>query len=125
MTEALKVFKLAFSTSLFCVAVALLVYSSTLYTDTLSNVRNSYKDREVYQQYNANDSETVPYAELIATLCGKQEFDTVINGIIISKNTFDPESIKTYDIPNINYKKSYVYDNDGNITEIKYTGIIN
>lgn len=123
MTEALRVFRLAFSTILFCVGVALLIYSSRIYTDTLKNIRNSYRDKEIYQQYNGEDSSILSYAELVSTLCNGLDYDIVIDGSIIRKGVFMPDTIKYSNIRSINYKKSYEYDNSGNIQRIIYTGI--
>ncbi len=83
-----------------------------------------YGDRQVYIQYNPDEMETVTYAGLIATLYGALEYDINIDGLTISRREHDPEDIPEYGISRTNYKKSYVYDGQGNIKEVVYRSVI-
>jgi hypothetical protein len=123
MSDINKVFRLAFSIILFCTGVWLLIYHSEIYKDTLKSVREGYVDKEIYQQYNGLNREIVSGAELIATLCNVSEYNIKIDEMAIPKGTFDPNNIKNYKIRDISYRKTYLYDENGDIKAILYTGL--
>lgn len=89
----------------------------------VGNVRDKLKDNELYQQYYAEDVETLSYATLISTLFQTLEYDVMIDGTIIIKADHSVDRIAEYGIRNVYYKKSYRYDEDGDITMIIYTSV--
>lgn len=121
MDHANKILYSAFGAILFCAGVFLLIRSSEQYRETLETVRENYKeDSTVYRQYEPEASQIVSYAELIASLLYKQEFDIEVEGIKIAKGSVTGENIGEFAIRDTDYIKSYQYDNQGNITKIIY-----
>ena len=118
---------MAFSVIVFCIAVFFLIAESHQYRTTLSNIRNSYKDANLYEQFNTNDEEIVPYAKLMVSMFDTLEYDITIidtdKNMEIDKNNYDPNDIDLYNVKETSYQKRYVYDRDGDITRIVYTEI--
>ena len=121
MSHATKIFFMAFSVIAFCFACFLLLRSSSIYIETLNSVKRiSYQDYEVYGQYNVIDREIIPKAELIATLSHNLEYNIIVDGQVINKESYDPGNIGAYSINANTYKKSYQLDVGGNITALVY-----
>jgi len=124
MEEVNKLLYTAFAAIMFCIGTFLLLYGAKQYNKGLDTVRSSYIDSDtMYQQYTSNNEDIVPSAELIATLLNTLEYDIWIDSVLISKGEHSREKITGYGIRNIDYQKTYNYDNYGNITGITYTGI--
>jgi len=124
MEEVNKLLYTAFAAIMFCIGTFLLLYGAKQYNKGLDTVRGSYKDSDtMYQQYTNNKEDSVPSAELIATLLYTLEYDIRIDSVLINKGEHSREKITGYGIRNIDYQKTYNYDNYGNIIGITYTGI--
>ncbi|MDF2513060.1 MAG: hypothetical protein K0S04_2926 [Herbinix sp.] len=125
MNHANKLIYMAFSAIVFCIGTFLLFYHSKLYLLTLESVtKQGYEDNEVYLQYNADELETITSTELTATLYGSLDYDIRIDGQNIDKEEHDPEDIPGYGIRQTAYKKSYRYDEQGNIQVVIYQSIV-
>lgn len=119
-----KVCYQAFGAILFCAGIFVLLYGAAQYNKALDTARNNYKDKEnLYQQYNDSEDEIISKGELIATLYSGLEYDVEIDGLVIDKDVHNREFIDTYKIDKEAYKKSYLYDENGNIKMIIYTGM--
>ncbi|MDF2845408.1 MAG: hypothetical protein K0R00_3834 [Herbinix sp.] len=114
---------LAFSAFIFCIGVYLLLNNAIEYRKTLTILRESYKEQEVLEQENRDNLDIITYGELIATLYNELDYNIKINDIVIERNSYDPEELQNYEIVNANYKKSYMYNNNGEIIFITYTEI--
>ncbi len=114
---------LAFSAFIFCIGVYLLLNNAIEYRKTLTILRESYKEQEVLEQENRDNLDIITYGELIATLYNELDYNIKINDIVIERNSYDPEDLQNNEIVNANYKKSYMYNNNGEIIFITYTEI--
>ncbi len=114
---------LAFSAFIFCIGVYLLLNNAIEYRKTLTILRESYKEQEVLEQENRDNVDIITYGELIATLYNELDYNIKINDIVIERNSYDPEDLQNNEIVNANYKKSYMYNNNGEIIFITYTEI--
>lgn len=124
MSHAMKIFFMAFSVVAFCIASFLLLRGSSIYIDTLNSVKRiSYQDNEVYGQYNVTDRTIIPKAELIATLSQNLEYNIIVDGQVIHKESYDPGSIGAYTINGTTYQKSYQLDPDGTMKALVYTTV--
>ncbi|HHV13693.1 MAG TPA: hypothetical protein GXX75_25840 [Clostridiales bacterium] len=124
MNHATKLIYMAFSAIMFCTGVFLLVHHTKLYLSALEGVTGqSYRDKELYMQYDGDGVETVYYAELIATLYGRLEYSIEIDGITINRSDHDPEDIPLYGIRQTGYRKNYVYGGNGEIQMVVYRSI--
>ncbi len=124
MSHAMKIFYMAFSVIVFCIASFLLIQYSSIYIDTLDCVKRiSYRDDEVYGQYNVIDREVITQAELIATLSCNLEYNIIVDGQVINKDSYDPGRIGTYIISGNKYKKSYQLDVAGNMIALVYNTV--
>lgn len=122
MENSTKVLYIAFSVIVFCLAFIFIIHSFNVYSKSLSIARNSKKPNVVYEQiYTGTD--TVSYAELIATLSYPLDYDIVINNIEISKNTYGAGYINDSFFPQTDYKKRYEYTPQGNILRVIYEPI--
>jgi hypothetical protein len=77
----------------------------------------------VLEQENRDNLDIITYGELIATLYNELDYNIKINDIVIERNSYDPEDLQNNEIVNANYKKSYMYNNNGEIIFITYTEI--
>jgi SHS2 domain-containing protein len=123
MENVNKLLLMAFSAIVFCFGIFVMMNEAKAYHNALTTVRGLFKEEEIYQQYNAEDLETISYAELIATLILPQEYDLMIDGTVISKMEHDADKISGYGIRKTYYRKSYRYDDNGKINLIIYTGL--
>lgn len=104
-----------------CIGLYLLIFETRIVSNMFDIVRDQMKDKELYQQYYAEDIEEVPYAELVATLINVLEYDIVIDGKLIKRNEHDIDKIAGYSLKEGDYRKEYQYDEGGSITLITYT----
>lgn len=123
MFKVNNIIYLAFSAFIFCIGVYLLLSNAAEYRKTLTILRESYKEQEVLEQENRDNLDIISYGELIATLYNELDYNIKINDIVIERNSYDPEDLQNYEIVNANYKKSYMYNDNGEIIFITYTEI--
>ncbi len=123
MEHSTKIIKLAFSIILFCAGSVLLMYEAGTYYDMLKITREKVKERVVFQQYNTRDKGIISKAELMATLFGPLEYDITIDQRVIKKTEHKINLIPAYGITGERYRKTYQYDDTGDIILIKYTSI--
>lgn len=123
MLKVNNIIYLAFSAFIFCIGVYLLLSNAAEYRKTLTILRESYKEQEMLEQENRDNLDIISYGELIATLYNELDYNMKINDIVIERNSYDPEDIQNYEIVNANYKKSYMYNDNGEIIFITYTEI--
>lgn len=123
MDHAKELMIQAVSAIIFCIAVALLFRQVKNYTQLLSEVKNHYQNTEALYQSEYFGSEVTTYAQLIASLSHPLEYDLEINGVLISKYEHTTDQISEYHIANTNYRKSYFYDFNGNVTRIIYQSV--
>ena len=123
MFKVNNIIYLAFSAFIFCIGVYLLLSNAVEYRKTLTILRLSYKEQEVLEQENRDNLDIISYGELIATLYNELDYNIKINDIVIERNSYDPEDLQNYEIVNANYKKSYMYNDNGEIIFITYTEI--
>lgn len=124
MLNVNKVIYLTYSVIIFCTAIFIFLFCTSQCEKTLDTIREDYKDTEIYQQYNKADKEIATYAQLIATLFNNLDYDIKIDDLTIRVADHSPGCIQNYSIKNINYIKSYIYDEEGNIETVVYLGII-
>ena len=122
MDNVNKLLHFTCSVFIFCIAIYLLINNIKTYHNTLSYVRDFLVKEEIYQQY-YDKNEIVSYAEVIASLFNKLEYDIQIDDITIKRTEHDTESIKNYCIRITNYNRSYRYDNYGNMFMVIYKSI--
>ena len=123
MLKVNNIIYLAFSAFIFCIGVYLLLSNAAEYRKTLTILRESYKEQEMLEQENRDHLDIISYGELIATLYNELDYNIKINDIVIERNSYDPEDLQNYEIVNANYKKSYMYNDNGEIIFITYTEI--
>ena len=123
MLKVNNIIYLAFSAFIFCICVYLLLSNAAEYRKTLTILRESYKEQEMLEQENRDHLDIISYGELIATLYNELDYNIKINDIVIERNSYDPEELQNYEIVNANYKKSYMYNDNGEIIFITYTEI--
>jgi hypothetical protein len=120
MENVNKLLYLAFASVVFCMGLIFLVYEIRSYRDVLETTRESYKNQELYQQYNTTEESIVPRSELIATLFQPLDYDIKIDDFIIRRTEHSTDKISGYGINKKNYFKSYEYDLNGNLTMVVY-----
>ncbi len=123
MLKVNNIIYLAFSAFIFCIGVYSLLSNAAEYRKTLTILRESYKEQEMLEQENRDHLDIISYGELIATLYNELDYNIKINDIVIERNSYDPEELQNYEIVNANYKKSYMYNDNGEIIFITYTEI--
>lgn len=123
MTEGNKLFIVIFSTIFFCIGVFLMLRNSALYKDLITITSENDQDHYLYPQLSFEEGYQVSYAELVSTLCSKLEYNIEIDGVFIDRQQFSPEDISNYKIIDTIYKKNYVYNDNGCIEKIMYSGI--
>ncbi len=121
MSDINKLFRMAISALVFCTGLYVLLHQSKTYMVMLNTTREFLKESEVYRQSLAADRETITYAELIAALLHPLEYDILIDGILIRKDVHSLDKVAGYGIHRNDYKRSYIYDINGNVTRIVYT----
>ena len=125
MENVNKIFQTALATIVFCIGLFLMVTEARIYHDVLTTTREKYKEynNEMFQQYNIEDREVITYAEIITTLFQSLEYDILVDSTSISKHEHNTDKINGYGIRNTTYRKSYQYDEKGNIMKVIYTGL--
>jgi hypothetical protein len=123
MGNAMKIVQISIYIVLFCAGIYVLISEEKTYVQTLEIIRENIKDNELYQQYTNTDRETIGYSEIISSLLNPLEYDVMVDSIFINKDTHGKDKIEGYGINRKSYKKSYEYDDYGNITTVIYTGI--
>lgn len=122
MENTNKILRLAFSVIVFCMGMLLMITKAVEYHKLIRTCRERFKPDVIYEQYNTNASkeEIVTYPELIATLFYPLEYDITVGDQIIRKSDHDAARIGSYGIRNTNYRKSYRYNEKGDIIMIHY-----
>jgi len=112
----------AVSTILFCTAVVHLLHQTSSYEKLLVYIEQKYRDSDALYEVREYEpkEEIISYAEIIMMLCGTLEYDIEIDGRLISKVNHSIASIEEYSIKTGKYRKSYRYDEKGNLTRIVY-----
>jgi hypothetical protein len=121
METGLKLFLDGVTVLIVCIGISFLIYQTRMVTDTYDVIRNQIKEDELYPQYNQIDLEEISYAELIATLLDRLEYDIVVDGVLINHTEHDMDKISEYNLNQGMYLKEYQYDENGNIILITYT----
>ncbi len=123
MENTNKLMRMAFAAIVFCIGVIILFYETKTYLSTLAACKEIINEDVIYQQKNSNDMETVTHSELIAFMMQPLEYDIMIDDFIISKNTYDVNDITEYRIQRVKYKKSYLYDEYGDIKRLCFNSL--
>lgn len=124
MDNVTKLLHLAFAAMVFCIGAVCLFFETRTYSSSLAGVRELYKDdKEGYMQYNEKEIMIVPYSKLVAILMQPLEYDIMIDGKLIDKDSHTADQIYSYGIQQINYRKTYQYDAEGDVNLIVYTGM--
>lgn len=113
----------AFAIVLFCIAVTILLVTYHSYIATLNNSKKIQKEEIMFQQYRERKENIVFKSDVITMLFHPIEYDLEIDGYLISKTENVKKNVATYMINHDRYKKSYSYDNKGNITRIIFCGL--
>ncbi len=121
MLRVNNIIYIAFSAILFCIGVYFLLTNAAEYRNTLIVLRERYKEQELLEQENRDNLEIIAYGELIATLYNELDYNIRINDVFIERNSYDPEDIQKYEFVNSDYKKTYTYNDNGEILYITYT----
>lgn len=123
MSKVNNIIYITFSAFLFCIGVYLLLNNAAEYQKTITMIRLSNKEQEILEQENRHSMDIVSYGELIATLYNELDYNIKINDVVIERASYDPEDIQNYDIVTSYYKKSYIYNDNGDILFITYSEI--
>jgi len=113
-----------FATFLFCIAATILLIGCRCYEIVLNSSNQILNEEIMYEQYNDIDENIFTKGEIVTLLFNELEYDIEIDGFLISKIENVKENILSYSIPDADYLKTYVYDNNGNITRIMFKRII-
>ena len=107
---------------LFCLAGNLLLYSYKSLYQFITTTKNQVNSQKVlYEQpLEKIDESKVTYAELIATLFNELEYDLKINNLVIEKENYNSQDFDFSIVPNGDYGKSYVLDENGDISMVYY-----
>lgn len=123
MSKVNNIIYIAFSAFIFCIGAYLLLNNAAEYRKTLHILRENYKDQEILEQENRDTLDIISCGELMATLYNELDYNIKINDVLIERNSYDPEDIQNYEISSTNYKKTYTYNDNGEIILITYTEI--
>lgn len=116
---------LGFSTLIFCIGFYVFVISFNEYSNLLAVAIDNYQDEDIVLEVGVRDNDIESYSKgyLITLLLEPLDYNIQIDEYLIEKNFHSKnkinEEVFLYDY----YVKEYVYDLDGNITRIKFTGI--
>ena len=107
---------------IFCLAGNLLLYSYKSLYQFITTTKNQVNSQKVlYEQpLEKIDESKVTYAELIATLFHEIEYDLKINNLVIEKENYNSQDFDFSIVPNGDYGKSYVLDENGDISMVYY-----
>ena len=107
---------------LFCLAGNLLLYSYKSLYQFITTTKNQVNSQKVLYEQSLEkiDESKVTYAELIATLFNELEYDLKINNLVIEKENYNSQDFDFSIVPNGDYGKSYVLDENGDISMVYY-----
>lgn len=110
---------------LFAIAVVLLLAGTKRITETAKTVAaNKMSDNDIAFESNADVKEPeITYAQLIATLSGRLEYDVWVDDVMITADTYSPSQLSAYPIPKWpHYKKEIRFNTDGTVDCIVFRG---
>lgn len=120
MENVIKYMEQYLSVIVFLIAASLLLYQTNLYLEALKLNKAAITSEVMYEQQFEQETDSITYTELIATLFYDLEYDIQIDSWLISKyDHIDIQLIKDT-IPKTIFARSYAYDNNGNITRVIY-----
>lgn len=107
---------------IFCIAGTLLLYSYKSLYALITTTKNKVNSQSVlYEQPLEKIVESkVTYKEIIATLLYELEYDIKINNFVIEKENYNSKDFDFSIIPNMDYGKSYVLGDSGEISMVIY-----
>ncbi len=107
---------------IFCLAGNLLLYSYKSLYQFITTTKNQVNSQKVLYEQSLEkiDESKVTYAELIATLFNELEYDLKINNLVIEKENYNSQDFDFSIVPNGDYGKSYVLDENGDISMVYY-----
>lgn len=113
---------------LFAVAVVLLL-SGARRIDALSESlrQQRIEDNDIAFETSQQEIFTEPdisYAQLVATLSERIEYDIYVDDVLITAATYSPSQLSAYPIPvHAAYKRETHYNPDGTVEYVVYRGI--
>ena len=116
------------SVTLFAIAVAFTFNLARTYNSLVYGLEQTQVDDPMYQDVTGN-IDIISYGELIAILSNQLEHNIRIideknvNELIISKFSHDASKIDGYNVPETDYRRTYDYDKNGNISGVIYTSV--
>lgn len=129
MENVPKFLKLTFNLAIFFIGITQLYAMSNNYHKLVNlSSKQVLESQTVYQNYSHEKDNYISLSKLIAHLMGNLEYNMEIKlaskRYLISCKEHKPEEIGQYDLPDIDYKKIYQYDLNGNIDKIIFEGIM-
>lgn len=110
------------SVTLFAIAVAFTFNLARTYNSLVYGLEQTQVDDPMYQDVTGN-IDIISYGELIAILSNQLEHNIRINELTISKFSHDTSKIDGYNAPKTDYRRTYDYDKNGNISGVIYTSV--
>lgn len=121
MSNVTKLLYQVFEALMFCIAVSLLLIGYRSFMTVVACSKEIAEEQVVFEQNHELKEPYVTKGELIAMLFTPLEYDIEIDGFFISKYENVKDNLSSYPIGEANYRKNYIYDDDGNIIRILYT----
>ncbi len=119
---------LAFATSLFCLGIYVFFQGYNELNIIVDKISISYNEKSVI--YLQEEESVIGLQEekyyskgyVMTLLFEPLDYDIIVDKYLISKDYHDKSKISGYKLSKEYYKKEYIYDSEGNISKIKFTG---
>lgn len=121
MSNVTKLLYQVFAALMFCIAISLLLFGYRSFMSVVASSKEITDEQVIFEQNHEFEEAFVTKGDLIAMLFTPLEYDIEIDGFLINKYENVKDNLSSYPIVEANYRKSYVYNDDGNIIRILYT----
>lgn len=110
---------LAFATSLFCLGIYVFFQGYNELNIIVDKMSISYNEKSVI---GLQEEKYYSKGYVMTLLFEPLDYDIIVDKYLISKDYHDKSKISGYKLSKEYYKKEYIYDSEGNISKIKFTG---
>src|SRR5690554_250406 len=116
---------ISFSTFLFCIGIYIFIFSFNEYNRLFEKVVEGYQDEYLVSQVANKNNDKTYYSknQIIALLLEPLDYDIQVDFYLIKKSSHYKSKIKDYIISNGLYDKQYIYNSQGEVIKLQFTGI--
>lgn len=122
MENALKIFRNNAAVAIFCIALAMWIIVNNNLNKLLFTTKETVLDNDIlYQSDELSEQREISYEQLISLIMIGQDYDILVDDILIKSKDFNYQQFDYNLITNCKYKQQVIFNENGTINKLVFT----